>query len=51
MNGWVLWIFRLVAAGVLLPVGYMKDAVLRPARRKPPHEVTYWNVWGGAAPR
>ena len=31
---------------ILLPVGYMKDAVLRPAERKPPAEVTYWNAWG-----
>lgn len=31
---------------VLLPIGYMKDAVLRPAERKPAREVTYWNRWG-----
>jgi nitroreductase len=34
-----------VTQTVLLPVGYMKDAVLRPAKRRPPHEVTYWNAW------
>ena len=38
-----------VTQTVLLPVGYMKNAVLRPAERRPPHEVTYWNEWG--APR
>ena len=31
---------------VLLPVGYTRDAVLRPAKRLPPREVTYWNRWG-----
>ena len=35
-----------VTQTVLLPVGYMKNAVLRPAERRPPHEVTYWNTWG-----
>ena len=35
-----------VSQTVLLPVGYMKGAVLRPAKRKPPREVTYWNTWG-----
>ena len=35
-----------VTQTILLPVGYMKDAVLRPAERQPPHEVTYWNTWG-----
>ena len=35
-----------VTQTVLLPVGYMRDAVLRPARRKPAREVTYWNGWG-----
>jgi nitroreductase len=31
---------------VLLPVGYMKDAVLKKAARKGPREVTYWDTWG-----
>jgi len=31
---------------VMLPVGYMSGAVLKPAKRKPPHEVTYWDRWG-----
>lgn len=31
---------------VLLPAGYMDRAVLRPAERKGPAEVTYWNGWG-----
>jgi nitroreductase len=35
-----------VTQTVLLPVGYTRDAVLRPADRKPPGEVTYWNRWG-----
>jgi nitroreductase len=35
-----------VTQTVLLPVGYMRDAVLRPAERRGPHEVTYWNGWG-----
>lgn len=35
-----------VSQTVLLPVGYMKDAVLRPAKRKSPAEVTYWESWG-----
>jgi nitroreductase len=35
-----------VTQTVLLPVGYVRDAVLKPARRKPPAEVTYWNAWG-----
>ena len=37
-----------VTQTILLPVGYTRDAVLRPADRKPPHEVTYWNAWGQA---
>ncbi len=37
-----------VSQTVLLPVGYMKDAVLKPAKRKPPREVTYWENWGEA---
>jgi len=35
-----------VTQTILLPVGYTRDAVLKPADRKPPHEVTYWNGWG-----
>jgi nitroreductase len=35
-----------VTQTVLLPVGYMKDAVLRPAQRKSAEEVTYWDAWG-----
>ena len=35
-----------VTQTVLLPVGYMKDAKLRPAARKGAAEVTYWNRWG-----
>jgi len=38
-----------VTQTVLLPVGYMKEARMRPAARKPAAEVTYWNRWG--APR
>lgn len=35
-----------VTQTVLLPVGYVRDAVLRPAARKSAREVTYWNRWG-----
>ena len=35
-----------VTQTVLLPVGYLRDAVLRPAERLAPGEVTYWNAWG-----
>jgi nitroreductase len=35
-----------VTQTVLLPVGYMRDAKLRPAPRKPAAEVTYWEHWG-----
>ena len=35
-----------VTQTVLLPIGYTKDATLRPAARKPAAEVTYWNAWG-----
>ena len=35
-----------VTQTVLLPIGYTKDAKLRPAARKPAGEVTYWNRWG-----
>ena len=33
---------------VLLPIGYMDRAVLRPAERHGPAHVTYWNQWGRA---
>ncbi len=39
-----------VTQTVLLPVGYMRDAVLAPAPRKGAREVTYWNEWGAARP-
>ena len=39
-----------VTQTVLLPVGYMRDAVLAPAPRKGAREVTYWNQWGAARP-
>jgi nitroreductase len=35
-----------VTQTILLPVGYTKGAVLRPAVRKSPREVTYWDMWG-----
>ena len=35
-----------VTQTVLLPVGFMRDAVLRRAPRRPAREVTYWNGWG-----
>jgi len=35
-----------VTQTVLLPVAYTKGARLKPALRKPAHEVTYWNRWG-----
>jgi len=35
-----------VTPTVLLPVGYLRDATLRPAERRGPREVTYWNGWG-----
>lgn len=35
-----------VTQTVMLPVGYTRDAVLRPAARKAPAEVTYWEEWG-----
>jgi len=35
-----------VTQTVLLPVGYMQGAVLKPAVRKGAREVTYWNRWG-----
>ncbi len=36
-----------VTQTVLIPVGYMAGAKLRPAKRRPAREVTYWNRWGG----
>ena len=39
-----------VSQTVLLPVGYIKGAKLRPAKRKPAAEVTYWNRWGEGRP-
>jgi len=35
-----------VTQTVLLPVGHTRDAVLKPAARRPAREVTYWNRWG-----
>lgn len=35
-----------VTQTVLLPVAYTRDAVLRPADRLSPADVTYWNEWG-----
>lgn len=35
-----------VTQTVLLPAGYLRDAVLRPAERLAPDAVTYWNAWG-----
>lgn len=35
-----------VTQTVLLPVAWTRDAVLRPAQRKPAAEVTFWNAWG-----
>lgn len=37
-----------VSQTVLLPVGYMKEARLGVAQRKPAREVTYWESWGEA---
>lgn len=37
-----------VTQTVLLPVGYMRNAVLAPAPRKSAREVTYWEKWDGA---
>jgi len=39
-----------VTQTVLLPIAYTRDAVLRPAQRRGPREVTYWNRWGRARP-
>ena len=38
-----------VTQTVLLPVGYSRNAVLRPAQRRPAAEITYWNRWGNLA--
>lgn len=35
-----------VTQTVLLPVGHMDGARLRPAARRPAREVTFWNAWG-----
>jgi nitroreductase len=35
-----------VTQTVLLPIGYMRDAKLAPAKRKSAREVTYWEAWG-----
>lgn len=35
-----------VTQTVLLPVGHLQGAVLKPAARRPAREVTYWNRWG-----
>lgn len=35
-----------VSQTVLLPVAYMKGAVLKRAKRKPAREVTFWDQWG-----
>lgn len=35
-----------VTQTVLLPVGYTKDANLKPADRKGPEEIAYWEGWG-----
>ncbi len=36
-----------VTQTILLPVAYTLGAVLKPAKRKPVSEVTYWNRWMG----
>ena len=38
-----------VTQTVLLPIGYLRDAVLAPAARKPAREITYWEHWGEPA--
>ena len=37
-----------VSQTVMLPIGYMRGAVLKPAPRKTAREVTYWNRWMAA---
>lgn len=39
-----------VTQTVLLPVGYTKNAVLKPAARRAAAEVMHWNHWGGERP-
>lgn len=46
----VLGIPEDVGQTVLLPVAWTKEAVLRPAKRKGPKEVTYWNAWEAPRP-
>lgn len=36
-------------ATILLPVGYTANAVLRPAARSEPSDVTFWDTWGACA--
>ena len=47
----VLGIPEGVTQTVLLPVAYTRDAVLRPADRLGPAEVTFWNRWGATRDR
>lgn len=42
----VLGIPEGVSQTVMLPVAYTRDAVLKPAQRKPAREVTFWDHWG-----
>lgn len=42
----VLGIPEDVTPTVLLPAGYLQGATLRPAPRRGPEEVTFWNGWG-----
>jgi nitroreductase len=42
----ILEIPQEISQTVMLPVGYMSGAVLKPAARKPAREVTYWDRWG-----
>lgn len=42
----VLGIPEDVTPTVLLPAGYLREATLREAQRRPPQEVTFWNGWG-----
>lgn len=44
----ILEIPKGVSQTVMLPVGYMQGAMLKPAVRRPPREVTYWEKWGRA---
>ena len=37
-----------VSQTVMLPVGYMKGAVLKPAKRNPARDVTFWDRWGAS---